>query len=140
MEQRLSLITLGVANVAASRGFYERLGWKASSAGDAQVAFFQLGGIVFALYASAELAKDTGLPRGSASSGFAIAHNVRSKEHVDAVLAEAVRAGARILKPAENKPWGGYAGCFADPDGHPLEVAWNPGFALNDDGSVVLPK
>lgn len=141
MEQRLSLVTLGVADVAASRGFYERLGWKASSVGGAEVAFFQVGGMALALWGAADLAADTGLPLGSgARRSVALALNVRRREDVDAVLAEAANAGGRILRRAEDKSWGGYAGYFADLDGHPWEVAWNPGFTLRDDGSLVLPK
>jgi catechol 2,3-dioxygenase-like lactoylglutathione lyase family enzyme len=140
MEQRLSLVTLGVADVAASRAFYERLGWKASAAGAPAIAFFQCGGMVFSVYGRADLAKDAGLPaEGSGFGGITLAQNVRSKEEVDAVLAEAEKAGGRILSPAEEKFWGGYSGYFADPDGHPWEVAWNPHFTLREDGSVVLP-
>jgi predicted lactoylglutathione lyase len=140
MEQRVSLVTLGVADVAASRAFYERLGWKASSIGGDEVAFFQTGGMILALYGWAALAKDAGLPAGSGGGGaVALAYNVRRKEDVDAVLAEAKKAGARILRSAEDKWWGGYGGCFADLDGHLWEVAWNPGFSLRDDGSVLLP-
>ena len=141
MEQRVSIITLGVADVAASRRFYECLGWKASSVGDEHVAFFQVDRIVLAIYDCSELAKDTGLPSGSGGfSGVALAYNVRHKDDVDTVLAEAAKAGARILKPAEYKFWGGYSGYLADPDDHPWEVAWNPGFLLTDDGGLVLPE
>ncbi|MBI3993372.1 MAG: VOC family protein [Candidatus Lambdaproteobacteria bacterium] len=140
MEQRVSLITLGVADVAASRAFYERLGWRASSVGGGEVAFFQLGGMAFGVYGLAALAEDAGLPGlPGAPGGIALAYNVRRKEEVDAVLAEAQAAGARLLKPAEEKFWGGYSGYFADPDGYPWEVAWNPGFTWSADGGVVLP-
>src|SRR3954451_11150541 len=126
MEQRLSLITLGVADVRASRAFYERLGWRASSAfGGGDVAFFQLGGVVLSVYGRAHLAKDAGLvPDGSGFGGIALAQNVRSRQEVDAVLAEAEKAGGRVIAKAEEKFWGGYSGYFADPDGHPWEVAW----------------
>jgi catechol 2,3-dioxygenase-like lactoylglutathione lyase family enzyme len=140
MEQRLSLITLGVADVARSRRFYEALGWRASGASQPdEVAFFQLGGIALALWRRAELARDAGVPDGSGFGGVALAHNTRTRGEVDAVLDEARAAGARILKPAGETFWGGYAGYFADPDGHPWEVAWNPHFPLRPDGGLRLP-
>ncbi len=141
MEQRLSIVTLGVADVAASRKFYEHLGWKASFVGDEQIAFFQAGSIVFSLYSLEEMSKEIGLAGGSSGcSSVALAHNVRRKEDVDTVLAEAEQAGARLLKPAEEKFWGGYAGYFADPEGYAWEVAWNPEFELTEDGSLRLPE
>ena len=140
MEQRLSIITLGVADVAAARRFYERLGWNASSVGDDQIAFFQAGSIVFSLYSMEEMARDLGLDSdGNGCASIALAYNVRHKEDVDIVLSEAEQAGARLLKPAEEKFWGGYAGYFADPEGYAWEVAWNPGFELGEDGSLRLP-
>lgn len=140
MEQRISLITLGVADVARSRCFYERLGWTASGASADGIAFFQLGGVAVALYDRAALAADTGLSgEGSGSGDVALAHNVRTREEVDAVLAEAEAAGGRILRHAEDAIWGGYTGYFADPDGHPWEVAWNPHFQIMPDGSLRLP-
>lgn len=140
MEPRISLVTLGVADVARSRGFYERLGLKASTAGNEGVAFFQMGGMVLALWGRGDLAQDAGLPEpGPGFGGVALAHNVRRRDEVDAVLAEAARAGGRILKRAEDAFWGGYSGYFADPDGHPWEVAWNPHFAIGPDGSLRLP-
>ena len=140
MEQRLSIVTLGVADVAASRKFYEQLGWSASSVGDEQIAFFQAGSIVFSLYNLEEMAKDLGLESGGGGrASVALAYNVRHKEEVDAVLTEAEQAGARLLKSAEEKAWGGYAGYFADPEGYAWEVAWNPGFELGEDGSLRLP-
>lgn len=142
MEQRLSLVTLGVADVAASRRFYEDgLGWKASSAGNADVAFFQLGGIVLALWGRSALAEDARVPDSGKASfgGFSLAYNARGREEVDAVLAQAAEAGATIPKPAEETFWGGYAGYFADPDGHLWEVAWNPHWEIGADGSVRLP-
>lgn len=141
MEQRVSLVTLGVADVARSRRFYEQLGWRASSASVESTVFFQLGGIALALYGRAALAQDAGLPgEGGGFGGVALAHNVRTREEVDTVLDLARRAGARILKPAEDAFWGGYSGYFADPDGHPWEVAWNPHFPLGDDGGLRLPE
>ena len=140
MEQRVSLITLGVADLQRSREFYERLGWRRSMAEAEGVVFFQAGGMALALYSRTELAKDAKIsPEGSGFSGIALAYNTRSREEVDSALAEAQAAGARILKPAEEAFWGGYSGYFADPDGFPWEVAWNPSFAILEDGSVRLP-
>jgi hypothetical protein len=142
MEQRLSLVTLGVADLARSRRFYEQgLGWTPSSAGNENVVFFQLGGIALSLYGRASLAEDARLEdRGGGFGGITLAYNTRAREDVDAVLARAKAAGARILKPAEEAFWGGYSGYFADPDGHPWEVAWNPHFTLLPDGSLSLPR
>lgn len=141
MEQRLSLVTLGVADLARSRRFYEDgLGWRASGAGNAEVAFYQLGAIALALWGREELAADAGLPAPGPGGGFALAHNVRTREEVDTVLAQAEAAGARLLKPGTDAVWGGYTGYFADPDGHLWEVAWNPFFALQEDGSLRLPS
>jgi catechol 2,3-dioxygenase-like lactoylglutathione lyase family enzyme len=140
MEQRVSLITLGVADLQRSREFYERLGWRRSMAEAEGVVFFQAGGMALALYSRTELAKDAKIsPEGSGFSGIALAYNTRSREEVDSALAEAQAAGARILKPAEEAFWGGYSGYFADPDGFPWEVAWNPSFAILEDGSIRLP-
>jgi uncharacterized protein len=140
MEQRVSLITLGVADLQRSREFYERLGWQRSMAEAEGVVFFQAGGMALALYSRTELAKDAKIsPEGSGFSGIALAYNTRSREEVDSALAEAQAAGARILKPAEEAFWGGCSGYFADPDGFPWEVAWNPSFAILEDGSIRLP-
>ena len=139
MEQRLSLVTLGVADLERARRFYEDgLGWRRGNA-HAQVVFFQIGGAILGLFARKELAADARLPdEGSGFGGIALAYNARSREEVDAVLAEAAAAGATILKPAEDAFWGGYSGYFADPDGHPWEVAWNPEWTILEDGSVKL--
>ena len=118
MEPRLSLITLGVADVARSRRFYETLGWRASGASQADVAFFQLGGMVLSLWGRKALAADAGVTDRPGFGGVALAHNARTREMVDAVLAEAGAAGGRIVKAAIPTLWGGYAGYFADPDGH----------------------
>jgi uncharacterized protein len=140
MEQRISLITLGVADLERSRAFYERLGWQRSVRNADGIAFFQAGGMAFALYPRSDLAKDAGLaPEGQGFAGFALAYNARSRADVDAVLAEAQGAGATILKPAQEAFWGGYSGYFADPDGFLWEVAWNPAFPIGDDGSIRLP-
>ena len=137
MEQRLSVITLGVADLDRSRRFYETLGWKRGNK-DAGVVFFQIPGGVFALWSRASLAEDAKLPDNGGFGGMALAYNTRSKAEVDAVLAEAKAAGARILKIAEDTFWGGYSGYFADPDGHPWEVAWNPGWTFDENGGVRL--
>ena len=138
MEQRLSLVTLGVADLGRSLRFYEALGWRRGNK-QAEVAFFQLNGMVLALWSRSALAEDAKLAVGERGfGGIALAYNARRREEVDAVLAEAERAGARILKPAIDTPWGGYSGYFADPEGHAWEVAWNPGWPIADDGSVHL--
>ena len=144
MEQRISLITLGVADLARATQFYRRLGWTPSPRFDgADVTFFQAGGMIVALWGRDALAADAGLPADASGDSpiprMALAYNARSKDDVDAVIAEAGRAGGRVVKPAKDTDWGGYAGYFADPDGHLWEVAWNPGFTLLADGSVRLP-
>jgi catechol 2,3-dioxygenase-like lactoylglutathione lyase family enzyme len=138
MEQRLSLITLGVADLERARRFYEEgLGWRRGNA-HPEVVFFQIGGAVLALWARDALAADARLADRGGFGGIALAHCTRSRAEVDRVLAEAEAAGATILKPAEDAFWGGYSGYFADPDGHPWEVAWNPEWTLLEDGSVRL--
>ncbi|HMK89380.1 MAG TPA: VOC family protein [Methylocystis sp.] len=139
MEQRISLVTLGVADVKRSVAFLERLGWCASAAPGG--GFFQCGAMILCFYPREELAADAGVPsQGHGFAGFTFAHNTRSKEEVDRVLAEAQAAGATIVKPAQNAFWGGYSGYFRDPDGHLWEIAWNPGFGMDDAGGVFLPK
>ena len=132
-------MTLGVADLERSRRFYEDgLGWRRGNDHHA-VAFFQLGGVVLGLFSRAALAADAGVSAaGSGFGGIALAYNTRSREEVDAVLAEAEAAGATILKSAEDAFWGGYSGYFADPDGHLWEVAWNPDWTVAEDGSVRL--
>jgi catechol 2,3-dioxygenase-like lactoylglutathione lyase family enzyme len=138
MQQRLSVVTLGVADLERSRRFYEALGWKRGNA-HPEVVFFQLNGMILSLWSRASLAADANLrDEGAGFGGIVLAYNTRGREEVDVVLAEAERAGARILKPAQDAFWGGYYGHFADPDGHPWEVAWNPEWKLTDDGSVRL--
>ena len=143
MEPRISLITLGVADISRSTVFYKRLGWTPKPPSNEHVTFFQAGGMILGLYGRAALADDAGLPLDAAPTGKSIrvslAYNTRTKEDVDAVLAEAEAAGAEIVKPAEEVFWGGYSGYFADPDGHLWEVAWNPGFPIAEDGSISLP-
>jgi catechol 2,3-dioxygenase-like lactoylglutathione lyase family enzyme len=140
VEPRISLITLGVTDIARARGFYEKLGFKASSASEGNVAFYDAGGVVLALWERRALADDAGLP--DEESGFratAIAHNVRAEDEVARVLAEAEAAGAAIVRPVQRAPWGGTTGYFSDPDGHLWEVAHNPFFPLDDAGAVTLP-
>jgi catechol 2,3-dioxygenase-like lactoylglutathione lyase family enzyme len=141
MEQRLSLITLGVNDLSLSRRFYEKgLGWQPSSVSNQDVVFFQLGGIALGLYGKASLATDAHLPNtGQGFGGITLAYNARTREEVDAVIQLAQQAGARILKAPEDVFWGGYSGYFADPDNHPWEVAWNPHFAITEQGNIVLP-
>lgn len=129
MEQRVSLITLGVADLNRSREFYERLGWRRSMAKTEGVVFFQAGGMALSLYPRHELAKDANVaPEGHGFYGIALAYNTRTRADVDSVLKEATAAGGRILKPAQEAFWGGYSGYFSDPDGFLWEVAWNPYF------------
>lgn len=139
MEQRLSVVTLGVAELARARRFYEDgLGWPCANH-EAEVAFYQLGGTVLALYGWDALAEDAAVPAaGSGFRGVTLAYNVRSREEVASVLAEAETAGGRIVKPAADVFWGGHSGYFADPDGHLWEVAHNPFWTLAEDGSIRL--
>jgi uncharacterized protein len=140
MEQRISLITLGVSDVAASAAFYERLGWRRSAASSGEIAFFAAGGVVLALFGRDALARDAKAGRdGQGFRGVAVAHNVRDRDEVDIRLAEAETAGGRILKAGQAADWGGYSGYFADPDGHLWEVAWNPHFPLDAKGMIALP-
>jgi len=139
VDSRISLVTLGVADMAKSRAFYETLGFKASGQSNEHVTFFQAGCMIFGLYGRAALAADAGVNDSAPGfSGVALAYNGRDKAEVDAVLAEAVAAGATLIKKAEDVFWGGYSGYFADPDGHLWEVAWNPFFPIADDGSISL--
>ncbi|MEQ8177772.1 MAG: VOC family protein [Amphiplicatus sp.] len=139
MEQRISLVTLGVTDLARSRRFYEELGWRPLD-GPEGVVFFQLQGMMFALWSRDELAKDAGLSptpaKAGGFSGLALAYNARERADVDAVMKEAQKAGGEMLKPAADTFWGGYSGYFADPDGHLWEVAWNPGWRIDDKGGV----
>jgi uncharacterized protein len=140
-EPRLNMVTLGVADVGKARQFYETgLGWGASPASQGDIVFFQLGAMVLALYPREALAEDAGVEvAGGGFSGITLAYNVRAKEEVAAFLSAAEAAGGKIVKPAEAVFWGGQSGYFADLDGHLWEVAWNPHFALNERGEVVLP-
>jgi uncharacterized protein len=140
MEQRFSLITLGVADLQRSRNFYEHLGWKPANAKADRIVFFQAGGMGLALYPRNELAKDANVsPNGHGFIGITLAYNARTRDEVDSVLAQAEAAGAKLLKPAQETFWGGYDGYFADPDGFLWEVAWNPFFPIAEDGSIRIP-
>jgi uncharacterized protein len=140
MEPRVNLVTLGVADLARAVAFYrDGLRWPMSDRSVGDVAFFQAGGVVLALYPRPLLAEDARLPDGPGGfDGITLAQNVHARDDVDRVLSEVAAAGARILKPAEDASWGGRSGYFADPDGHAWEVAWNPGFPLDEEGLVRL--
>jgi uncharacterized protein len=141
MEQRVSIVTLGVENLERSREFYERMGWRRSMAQADGIVFFQAGGMALALFPRQELAKDANLSaQGSGFSGITLAYNARTRGEVDAVLGEAAAAGAKLLKPAEEASWGGYSGYFSDPDDFLWEVAWNPSFPIATDGSIRIPE
>lgn len=137
MQQRISVITLGVDDLARARAFYERLGWRSSCAPDSDVVFFQAGGMVFALWGRAELAEDSGVAQGSGFGGVTLAYNVGSPAEVDELIAKTREAGATISREPGATFWGGYSGVFLDPDGYPWEVAHNPHWTLGDDGSVT---
>ncbi|NKN38115.1 VOC family protein [Agrobacterium sp. a22-2] len=140
LDRRISLITLGVADVALATAFYERLGFRKSSASQDGVTFIQLKGTVLALFGREALAQDAGVentPPGF--SGVTLAHNVSSPTGVDAVIKFAVSCGATLVKKPEKVFWGGYSGYFADPDGHLWEVAHNPFFPMDEYGHIVLP-
>jgi uncharacterized protein len=139
VQQRISLVTLGVTDVPRAREFYERLGWRGQEV--EETVFFQAGAMALILWGADKLADDAGIGR-SANDGFrgmALAQNVRSRAEVDAVIATAESAGGDITRRPADTFYGGYAGYFTDPDGHAWEIAYNPGFALADDGSITIP-
>jgi uncharacterized protein len=138
MDQRISLITLGYRDYSRARDFYAALGWTDAVAPDDEVVFFQAGGMVFALWDRAKLAQDSAVGDSGGWGGVTLAYNVGSPDEVDAVLAAAQAAGANVPRPGGKTPWGGYTGIFVDPEGHPWEVAHNPGWTLNDDGTISL--
>ncbi|MBI1274376.1 VOC family protein [bacterium] len=142
MQPRLTLVTLGVKDVAQSRRFYEKgLGWNISPLSQEEVCFIQTGGMVLSLYSRASLARDMEVKDdGARFSGITLAYNTHTREEVDDVMATAKAAGATIIKPAHDIFWGGYVGFFADPDGHIWEVAWNPQFTLDATGNMLLPS
>lgn len=139
MEQRVSLVTLGVSDLGRAREFYQRLGWRGQEVD--HTVFFQTGGLALVLWSVDSLAADVGVERGPAAGfgGMTLAQNVRSKAEVDDVLAAAASAGGTVTKRPSDTFYGGYAGYFLDPDGHAWEIAYNPGFALGDDGSLTIP-
>jgi predicted lactoylglutathione lyase len=137
MEQRISLITLGVADLQRSMDFYGALGWDGRSP-DGDVAFYQAGGMIFAVWSRAKLAQDSVTEDSGGWGGITLAHNVRSPAEVDAVIDQARAAGAQVAREGAATEWGGYSGVFHDPDGHAWEVAHNPSWTIADDGSVSL--
>ena len=142
MQQRVSMMTLGVQDLPRSLQFYrEGLGWKPASNSDDNIAFFPLGGIVLALYPRTKLAEDVAIEAtGTGFSGITLSYNTKSREEVDAVLQLVKQLGETIVKPAQDVFWGGYSGYFADPDGHLWEVAWNPFWAFDASDRVILPS
>ncbi|MBK5306091.1 MAG: VOC family protein [Frankiaceae bacterium] len=138
MEQRVSVITLGVADVGRAVDFYRALGWEPVPDGNDDVFFFAAGGLVVALWGREQLAEDSIVSDNGGWGGVTLAHNVRSPTDVDAVIEQARSAGARIGREPAATFWGGYSGVFVDPDGHPWEVAHNPGWTLEADGSVRI--
>jgi predicted lactoylglutathione lyase len=140
VEPRVSLVTLGVADLAGSRAFYEALGWRSDSKPEEGVVFFQSGGMVLGLWARDELAKDSAVVDSGGWGGVTLACNVGSPADVDTFLEKARAAGATVPRAGAATFWGGYSGLFIDPDGHPWEVAHNPFWTLSDDGSITLPS
>ncbi|MEO5346302.1 MAG: VOC family protein [Magnetococcus sp. YQC-9] len=140
MEQRLSLVTLGVRDLARSRAFYERLGWRPSPVSNAHICFFQTGCMVVALYPLADLLADEGKTgKIPVAGGITLGINVRERDEVDQELAKVAEAGATLLKPALDTHWGGRTAYFADPDGHPWEITWAPMFPLGGNGELIIP-
>ena len=138
VEQRVSLITLGVRDLARARAFYEALGWHTNAAPEDDVVFFQTAGMVVALWGRDELAKDTAVEDTGGWGGVTLAHNVRSPSEVDAVLDEVRGAGGTVVRDGAETFWGGYSGAFVDPEGHAWEVAHNPHWTIEPDGSITI--
>jgi uncharacterized protein len=138
MDQRISLITLGVSDLERARAFYEALGWRTDAAPEDDVVFFQAGGMIVALWDRRSLEEDSATSDSGGWGGVTLAYNTRSEGEVDAVIEEARHAGATIGREPATTFWGGYSGVFIDPDGHPWEVAHNPGWTIDEDGSVHL--
>jgi hypothetical protein len=138
VEQRLSLVTLGVDDLARARAFYEALGWQTGAAPGDDVVFFQAAGVILGLWDRTALAQDSGVQDGGGFGGITLAYNVRSPAEVDAVIDEARAAGGNVTREPAATFWGGYSGVFVDPDGHPWEVAHNPHWRVADDGSTWL--
>jgi predicted lactoylglutathione lyase len=138
MEPRVSLVTLGVADLARAKAFYAALGWQGREV--QETVFVQAGPMAVVLWSRAKLAEDSGIEDdGGGFGGMALAQNVRSRDEVDAIVAAAAAAGASVTRPPAETFYGGYAGVFRDPDGHVWEIAHNPGFTLAEDGALVLP-
>jgi predicted lactoylglutathione lyase len=140
VEQRLSLVTLGVSDLARARAFYERIGWTTRAEPEDDVVFFQAGCMIVALWGRDPLAEDSGVEDSGGWGGVTLAYNTRSPEEVDEVIAQAETAGATIPRHGAETFWGGYSGVFVDPDGHPWEVAHNPRWTIAPDGSTKLPS
>jgi predicted lactoylglutathione lyase len=139
MDQRVSVITLGVADTAKARAFYEALGWKGRSP-DGDVVFFQAGPTVFSVWGRDDLAKDSEMQDPGGWGGITLAHCVGSNDEVDEIAEQVRQAGGEVLREPAETFYGGYAFIFADPDGHPWEVSHNPGWELDSEGGVVLPE
>jgi len=140
MEQRISLVTLGVSDLARSRAFYEALGWRTGAAPGDDVVFFEAAGMVLGLWGRESLAEDSVLSDSGGFGGITLAHNVRSDAEVDQVISQARDAGATIAREPAATFWGGYSGLFHDLDGHPWEVAHNPHWSLDAEGRIKLPS
>ena len=139
MEQRVSLVTLGVRDLARARRFYEALGWRTGAEPGDDVVFFQAGGLIVSLWDRAELAEDSGVEDSGGWGGVTLAHNVRSADEVDSIVEEARAAGAEIVREPAETFWGGYSAAMVDPEGHAWEIAHNPRWTIRDDGSIELP-
>ncbi|KNX42963.1 Glyoxalase-like domain protein [Roseovarius tolerans] len=137
--QRVTLITLGVADLDRARSFYAALGWAPAESLD-KVAFYQMNGLVLGLFGTSDLASDQGRPNATLGTGaMTLAQNFMTEAEVDGAYATALAAGATALKAPEKVFWGGYSGYFSDPDGHVWELAMNPFWPLSPDGSLTLP-
>jgi catechol 2,3-dioxygenase-like lactoylglutathione lyase family enzyme len=139
MEQRISAITLGVRDLDRAVTFYRALGWAPVADENDDVFFFQAGGVVFALWGRDKLAEDSCVDDSGGWGGITLAYNVRSPAEVDETIEQARRAGATIGREPGPAFWGGHTALFIDPEGHPWEVAHNPGWAIAEDGSITLP-
>ena len=140
MEQRLSLITLGIADLSRARRFYEALGWQTGADEGDDVVFFQAGCMVLALWDRAKLAEDSAVSDGGGWGGITLAYNTRSPEEVDRFIEEARKAGATIGREPAETFWGGYSGIFIDPDGYPWEIAHHPRWTIEESGALTIPK
>lgn len=140
MEQRLSMVSLGVQSLERASKFYRQMGFTEAGISDEHIIFYQLNGVALALYPRDKLAEDAQVSaEGGGFSGITLAYNVRDRAEADRILAEAEAAGGTVVKPAQDVFWDGYSGYFADPDGHLWEVCWNPFFPIAEDGSIIVP-